>query len=167
MTMTCARAQLVDFSSEYYAAGQKLLVPIGSSIHAVHDLAGRRVCATSGSTSIANIAHDAPTAILVPVAQRTDCLVALQQGTVDAVTSDDSILLGFEAQDPYTKVVGPSFSPQPYGMAISKAHSDFVKFVNGVLARMRTDGTWQRIYSSTLGPFVKAIPAPPTPDYSG
>jgi polar amino acid transport system substrate-binding protein len=167
VTVTCARKQLVDFSSVYYNAGQKLLVPTNSTIHGVGDLAGKRVCATKGSTSLENIVKLAPKAIPVGVAQRTDCLVALQQGTVDAVTSDDAILLGFQAQDPNTKIVGDSISPQPYGMAISKAHPDFVRFVNGVLDRMRTDGTWARIYAKWLGPLTNTTPAPPTPHYFG
>ena len=137
MTITCARRQQVDFSTVYYDAQQRLLVPINSPIHSIADLAGKRVCATKGSTSLENIEKLAPKAIPVPVAQRTDCLVALQQGTVDAVTSDDTILLGFQAQDPFTKIVGPDISPQPYGMAINKSHPEFVRFVNGVLERMR------------------------------
>jgi polar amino acid transport system substrate-binding protein len=166
-TITCARKQLVDFSTVYYNAGQKLLVPIHSPIHSIADLAGKRVCATKGSTSIANIEQYAPKAIRVPVVQRTDCLVALQQGTVDAVTSDDTILLGFKAQDPYTQIVGGSIAPQPYGMAIAKTHPEFVTFVNGVLQRLRTDGTWARIYKRWLGTLAGPTPPPPTPHYSG
>jgi polar amino acid transport system substrate-binding protein len=167
-TITCARKQQIDFSTVYYNAGQKLLVPVGSPIHSIADLAGKHVCATKGSTSIQNIETLAPRAIPVPVAQRTDCLVALQQGTVDAVTSDDAILLGFKAQDPYTRIVGSSFSPQPYGIGINKAHPDLVRFVNGVLEQMRTDGTWERIYSQWLGGLVSTTPPPPpTPHYSG
>jgi polar amino acid transport system substrate-binding protein len=167
MTITCARKQEVDFSTVYYPAQQKLLVPIHSPIHSIADLAGKRVCATKGSTSLTNIQNLAPKAIPDPVAQRTDCLVALQQGTVDAVTSDDTILLGFQAQDPFTHIVGPDISPQPYGMAINKSHPEFVRFVNGVLARMRADGTWQRIYNKWLRPLTDSTPAPPTPHYSG
>jgi polar amino acid transport system substrate-binding protein len=88
----------------------------------------------------------------------------MQQGLVDAITSDDSILLGFKAQDPYTKIVGPRLADEPYGMAISKAHPDFVRFVNGVLAQLRTDGTWRRIYSRWLG---APTPAPPPARYRG
>jgi polar amino acid transport system substrate-binding protein len=167
MTITCPRRQEVDFSTVYYAAQQKLLVPINSSIHSIADLAGKKVCATKGSTSLDNIVKLAPKAIPYQVAQRTDCLVALQQGAVDAVTSDDTILLGFEAQDPFTKIVGPSISPQPYGMAISKTHPEFVRFVNGVLERMRTDGTWAQIYKRWLGMLAGPTPPPPTPHYSG
>jgi polar amino acid transport system substrate-binding protein len=166
VTMTCARRQQVDFSSVYFDAGQRLLVPLHSPVRAVGDLTGKRVCATIGSTSLANVEHLAPRAIPVPVAQRTDCLVALQQGQADAITSDDSILLGFKAQDPYTQLVGPRISDQPYGMAISQAHPEFVRFVNAILDRLRADGSWRSIYAHWLGPF-EPVPAPPRPHYAG
>ena len=49
-------------------------------------------------------------------------------------------------------------------MAISKAHPEFVRFVNGVLAQMRADGAWRSIYSRWLGKFA-TTPAPPTALY--
>jgi len=167
VTITCQRRQQVDFSTVYYGAQQKLLVPSNSSIGSDKDLAGKRVCATIGSTSIQTLRSVAPRAIPVGVQQRTDCLVRLQQGSVDAITSDDSILLGFKAQDPYTKIVGGSMASEPYGIAISKAHPDFVRFVNGVLAQMRADGAWQAIYAHWLGNVASPIPAPPQVQYVG
>jgi polar amino acid transport system substrate-binding protein len=167
VTITCARREKVDFSTVYYDAGQKLLVPLNSPVVSIKDLGGTRVCALRGSTSITTLVGLDPHAKVDPVDQRTDCLVALQEGNVAAITSDDSILLGFEAQDPDTKIVGPSFAPEPYGMAISKAHPDFVRFVNGVLAEMRADGTWKTIYKRWLGGVSTAIPAPPRAQYEG
>ncbi len=67
----------------------------------------------------------------------TDCLVLLQQDQVAAVSTDDAILYGLEAQDPFTKVVGPELTDEPYGLAMSKQHPDFVRFVNAVLAQER------------------------------
>lgn len=164
VTITCARKREVDFSSVYYDASQRVLVLKNSPARSIHDLAGKRVCATTGSTSIVNVIASRPKVVPYAVPQRTDCLVALQQGKVDAISSDDAILLGFAAQDPNLKLIGPGFSPQPYGMAINKAHPDFVRFVNGVLARMRADGTWRRIYHRWLGLFA-STPAPPPLDY--
>jgi polar amino acid transport system substrate-binding protein len=163
-TITCKRKQKVDFSTVYFDAGQRLLVPRDSSIHSVADLAGARVCATKGSTSIQLIETVAPQAIPKTVAQRTDCLVKLQEGQVDAITSDDVILLGFQRQDPDTKVVGGRLADEPYGIAISKAHPDFVRFVNGVLARVRTSGIWAALYRKWLGRFAPT-PSPPQPSY--
>jgi polar amino acid transport system substrate-binding protein len=165
MTITCQRRRQVDFSTVYYDAGQKVLVPSDSPARNVGDLGGKRVCVTRGSTSLQTLERQRPRPIAYPVDQRTDCLVALQEGRVAAVTSDDSILLGFEAQDPDTKIVGPRFANEPYGMAISKAHPDFVRFVNGVLAQLRADGTWRSIYRRWLGGLTPGIPAPPAATY--
>jgi polar amino acid transport system substrate-binding protein len=169
MTITCNRRKQVDFSTVYYKAGQKILVPIHSHVTSVRQLGGKPVCVTRGSTSYATLAGLVPRPKPYLVDQRTDCLVALQQGRVDAITSDDPILLGFRAQDPDTKVVGPSFAAEPYGLAINKAHRDFVRFVNGVLARMRADGQWRELYKQWLGQFNNSgtIPAPPTAQYDG
>jgi polar amino acid transport system substrate-binding protein len=148
-TINCYRATQVYFSSVYLQAGQRVLVPSDSDARSLADLRGKRVCATSTSTSIAKL-KEFPGVIPYPVAQRTDCLVALQRGEVDAITSDDAILEGFQAQDPYTRLIGPVIEAEPYGMAMSKRRPDLVRFVNGVLARMRADGTWERLYRKWL-----------------
>jgi polar amino acid transport system substrate-binding protein len=166
MTINCERAKQVAFTTVYFHAGQRIMVPSNSPVRSTRDLTGRKVCATVGSTSIENIRKLAPRAIPYPVALRTDCLVALQEGKVDAISTDDAILYGFQAQDPYTKIVGPRFSDEPYGMAINKRHPEFVRFVNGVLAQMRSDGTWASIYEKWLGRITHApAPAPPQPHY--
>jgi polar amino acid transport system substrate-binding protein len=166
VTITCERRKEVDFSTVYFDAGQKVLVPLSSRARSIRDLAGKRVCAAIGSTTIATLAQRRPRVVPYGVPQRTDCLVALQEGLVDGISSDDAILLGFKAQDPATKIIGGRFAPEPYGMAISKAHPDFVRFVNGVLARLRTDGTWRSIYRRWLGRLAR-VPSPPAPHYSG
>ena len=148
-TITCSRLTQVAFSSPYLTAAQRLLVPLHSRARKLSDLAGRRVCATTGSTTLTKLKRFKR---VVPhaVPQRIDCLVALQRGETDAITSDDTILRGFRAQDPYTKIVGPPIEAEPYGIAISKDHPEFVRFVNGVLARLRADGTMQRLYRRWL-----------------
>ena len=149
VTINCSRAAQVDFSSVYLSAGQRLLVPADSSARSINDLGGKRVCTTQTSTSGATLSRY-PGVIPYVVPQRTDCLVALQQGQVDAITSDDAILLGFKSQDPYTKVIGGAIEPEPYGMAISKRNPDLVRWVNRELARMRADGTWRRLHRKWL-----------------
>ena len=151
LSATCARWKVVDFSSVYFLAQQALLVDNASPIRSLADLAGRRVCATQGSTSIAHIAAIAPKAILYPVESRSDCVVALQEGDVDAITSDDTILRSFQSQDhiQLTRLVDlpPRYAEvEPYAIAITKSHEDLVRFVNGVLADMRQDGTLQGLY---------------------
>jgi polar amino acid transport system substrate-binding protein len=167
VTITCKRRTQVDFSTVYYDDSQRVLVPASSHAHGLQDLGGKRVCAAAQSTDISVIQHAAshPIAVGLPVA--LDCLVYLQEGRVDAISTDDSILLGFQQQDPGTRIVGPALAPVPYGMAISQGHPDFVRFVNGVLARWRKDGTWRRIYAHWLGRPSRPAPNPPTATYDG
>jgi polar amino acid transport system substrate-binding protein len=156
LTATCARWEDVNLSTVYYEAHQDVLVDLHSDIHTLQDLAGRTVCATQGSTSIANIARLVPTAKLYPVAARADCLVALQEGDVDAITSDDTILHAFQRQElePQTRLLGLSASTtelEPYAVAVRQANSALVRFVNGVLEQMREDGSLHQLYTDWLG----------------
>jgi polar amino acid transport system substrate-binding protein len=169
MTINCQRKMLIDFSTVYYNAGQRILAPANSTITGPRDLAGRRVCATAGSTSLQNLMALAlkPPVRTVSVTNQSDCLVLLQQGQVDAISTDDTILQGLAAQDPSVRLVGPAFTSEPYGMAISKTHPDFVSFVNAVLARERADGTWASIYKHWLGRFDGGkAPSPPVATYT-
>ena len=168
VTATCDRWKYVDFSTVYYEAHQDVLVPVDSPVHTVADLAGKTVCATRGSTSITKIQQEVPKAKIYPVDTRADCLVALQDGQVDAVTSDDTVLSSFQAQEERdnTRLLGHPLESEPYAIAIPKnaqTHEDLVRFVNGVLDRMRSDGTLESLYQRWLG--ANAPLSPPAPVY--
>ncbi len=173
MTITCGRQDgsdgpAVDFSSEYYDASQEVLVANGSNIASIDSLDGQRVCAAQGSTSLATVEAAASQAQMWEAPNETDCLVLLQQGQVDAISTDDTILEGFVAQDSNLHILTDGngnpirLSDEPYGMAISKAHPDFTRFVNAVLAQERTDGTWTEIWKQDL---KTTPPAPPPAVY--
>jgi len=164
MTMTCERAEQVAFSTEYFTAGQRVLVSRDSTARGLSDLGGKKVCAAAGSTSIRTIATAASKPVPVSVVDWTDCLVLLQQGEVAAISTDDAILAGLAAQDPNTRVVGPRITEEPYGVAISRDAPDLVQFVNGVLQTLREDGTWSQLYGKWLQE-LGAAPAPPTARY--
>jgi polar amino acid transport system substrate-binding protein len=165
-TITCARAQQVAFSTVYYQASRRLLVPASSSVTDINQLAGKKVCATTGSDSLGTNQGQPNAPVPVAVNDWSDCLVMLQQGEVDAVSTDNTILAGMETQDPNTKIVGPSIAPEPYGIAMPKADNDFVSFVNGVLQNIRTNGSWTASYKQWVQDKLGATPAPPQPTYS-
>jgi polar amino acid transport system substrate-binding protein len=166
MTITCDRLQLVAFSSDYYNAGQTILVPSSSHVTSIGQLGGQRVCAAGGTTSVNEIGKYSQ---LTPVAAPnwTDCLVMLQQGQVAAISTDNSVLVGLAHQDPDTAMINRPFTCEPHGLAMSNApHArDFVRFVNGVLQQMRTDGEWQRLYDYWVAPHL-GPQAPPQPQYN-
>lgn len=164
LSITCERKARVEFSAVYYEAGQRILVNEGAPVTSLADLRGKRVCAGRGSTSLRRVlaSRDKPVAVGVPNAE--DCLVALQLGEVDAVSTDDTLLAGMAAQDPRVQIVGPRFGDEPYGVAINRNDQDLVRFVNGVLARWIADGSWERSYRHWLGP-LGPPPVPPSPRY--
>ncbi len=165
MTITCERKKLVNFSTVYLTANQRILIPRDSAIGGPADLSGKRVCVAKGTTSLARVQEITPPPIIVGVVTWADCLVALQQRQVDAVSTDDSILAGLVSQDPYLRIVGPSLKAEPYGVGINLKNTGLVRFVNGTLERIRQDGTWNTLYRkwlTVLGP----APSPPVARYS-
>jgi len=165
MTMNCERWDDVEFSAEYYHAGQRLLVPKSSGITGLADLtADHRVCTGDGSTSVRTISEQSE-ARPVTVPDFNDCLILLQQGTVDAITTDDTILAGMAVQDPTLQIVGDAFSQEPYGIAFQKGNTDLARYVNGALAELIADGTWQAAYDEWLKGPLDVAAAPPSPQY--
>lgn len=164
MTITCERRKLVNFSTVYLDANQRILAPRDSPIAKVSDLSGKRVCVAKGTTSLHRIREIAPPPVIVSVVNWADCLVAMQQREIDAVSTDDSILAGLVEEDPYLHIVGPNMATQPYGVGVNLNNTGLVRFVNGTLERIRRDGTWNTLYRkwlTVLGP----APAPPAPRY--
>lgn len=167
MSITCERREEVTFSAPYYRAYQRVLAVRGSGIEGIADLEGRRVCVAAGTTSAARMWEELDRITVLSVNTWADCLVAIQQNQVDAITTDDAILVGITAQDPYLQIVGPQLEAEPYGVGIAQSTpgrdtDGLVRQVNSTLERVRTDGTWNSMYNtwlSGLGP-SPGMPAP-------
>ena len=166
MTMNCDRWTKIGFSQVYYEAGQKILTRRGDTISDVASLAGRTVCAPSGTSSLSNLVKLAPEAEAVTADNHTGCLMLFQQGAVDAITGDDTVLAGLAAQDPYAVVTGaPAFTKEPYGVGVNSAAVDLAQFINALLEKMRADGSWQANYDKWLGPTLGQGTGQPVPTY--
>lgn len=161
MTITKARLQEIEFSDVYYESGQQVLVPKNSTIKSIKDTAGKKVCAAKGSTSEQNISKFQTQAIVVQTDSYTECLLAVQQGRADAVSTDDVILLGLVEQDPNMTIVGDRFTQEPYGIGIQKGKTDLLAFVNDVLKKVKQSGRWKDIHKQWLGKLI-TTPEPPT-----
>jgi polar amino acid transport system substrate-binding protein len=165
LAATCERRRDIDFSTTYFVTAQQILTTEGSGIHGPADLAGTRVCAVFRTTTLdAVLTLPRPPAV-IGMANWLDCLTALQQGQVDAVSTDTALLYGLAKQDPNLRIVGEPMAFDAYAVGIPKQETDLVRFVDGVLDRLRTDGTWRRLYGSWLGAPGPA-PEPPAPRYS-
>ena len=154
MTINEERVGQIDFSDPYFIARGRVLVPGDSSITGVADLAGKNVCTALGSTYEANLKKQAPEAKLKLVDSYSECLELVQNGAVDAVSTDDVILTGMIIQDDTLKLVGDQLTQEPYGAGIKKGDTQMVDFVNGVFQGLKDDGTWAKLHEEWIGKYT-------------
>jgi glutamate transport system substrate-binding protein len=168
-TINDKRKTLVSFAGPYYVAGQSLLVRKDeTAITSKDTLKGKKVCSVTGSTPIQRVKDQALTEATNVVEFQTysQCVDQLISKQVDAVTTDDAILKGFAAQQPdQLKVVGDTFSKEPYGIGLNKDDSVLRGKINDLLDAGEKDGTWQKIYDATLGKSGSTATTPPLERY--
>lgn len=167
-TITDERKQKVDFAGPYFQAHQDLLVRRNEEeIRGTETLTGKNLCTIGGTTSLQNILDRYGDAVRVTEKPRySDCVAALAQGGVDAVTTDDVILAGYASAPQYQgklKLLGQGFSDENYGIGVKKGNTALRDQVNAALTQYVSDGGWRRNLEATVAPSGYSIPAPPTP----
>ena len=155
MTITTDRDAEIDFSEPYFIAQGRILVPEDSDIQGVDDLAGKRVCTAIGSTYESTLKEQAPDAKLELVDSYSECFELVQNGAVDAVSTDDVILTGMIIQDDTLKLVGDPLTEEPYGIGLPDGDTEMQEFVNGVLEELFESGRWTEIYDEWVGQYTE------------
>ncbi|MEX2659481.1 MAG: glutamate ABC transporter substrate-binding protein [Acidimicrobiales bacterium] len=165
-TINDSRKEQIAFAGPYYVAGQDIMVAADDdSITGVEDLAGKRVCSVQGSTSIENLREQAPEAELVEYDVYSKCADDLGNGRVDAVSTDNVILVGLiDAEGDSFKLVDNPFTEEPYGIGVPKDDQAMRDFVNDVLEEIFESGEWAEAYESTVGTVAESTPEPPEVD---
>lgn len=169
-SITDKRKEKVSFAGPYFIAGQDLLVRSDdTSITGPDSLAGKKLCSVTGSTSAQNVQKKVPGVNLQEFGTYSECVAALVSGNIDALTTDDTILAGYAAQEQYKgklKVVGQPFSVERYGIGLKKGDTQLCQKVTDAIKAMISDGTWQKVVNDNLGPanYKPGQANPPTPD---
>ena len=162
MTINAERDTEIDFSEPYYIAQGRILVPKGSDIKGLEDLAGNSVCTALGSTYEETIREEAPDADLQLVDTYSECLERLQNGSIDAISTDDVILTGMIIQDDSLQMVGDRLTVEPYGVGIKEGDRQLKRFVDRVLRQLEQDGRWEETYQKWVGRHIDRQEQPPT-----
>lgn len=158
MTVTPERAQQIDFSYTYFLTGQKFITKKGTA-KTLADLDGKRIGTAKGSTSEQNAAKALPKATVLSFDDYPQALLALQQGKVFAVTTDESILanlLGNAPNKEQYEIPNIQISDEPYGLGMRKGDKNLVDFVNKTLLDMEKSGEAKKIFDKWFGPTSKA-----------
>ncbi len=162
-SITDDRRKEVGQAGPYYVTGQQLLVAKGSDIKSVDDLKGKEVCSVTGSTSLDNV--EAKGAKPRGFDTYSECRDQVLNGSIDSMTTDGAILLGYAAEDPdKLEVVGDTFSEERYGIGYSKDHPEMCQWITDTIKKAEDDGTWADAFEATLGKSGVDTPEPPAMD---
>jgi polar amino acid transport system substrate-binding protein len=146
-----------SFSTPYYIAHERLLVPTRSAVERPADLAGKRAC------SFVNPDTDIPLQDLEPRARAIDtptpeaCARLLRSGRAEAAVGPDDALmevltaLGGRSRD--WEIRGDELSTSGYGVAVSTGSTSFATYVSSVLTRAEIDGAWADAYERWVEPY--------------
>jgi glutamate transport system substrate-binding protein len=165
-SITDERRQVVGQAGPYYVTGQQLLVreEDKDKITTPEDTKGLKVCSVTGSTSLQRMVDEFG-ADPVPFSTYSECVDQLENGTVDAVTTDGAILLGYAAENPdELEVVSEPFSEERYGVGFKKGDTEMCEYITTTIQEAMDDGTWAEAFEATLGESGVETPEPPTMD---
>jgi polar amino acid transport system substrate-binding protein len=150
MTITPERQKVMDFSDSYYDSKQSLLVPTGSDIKAIGDLAGKKVGVQTGTTGEAYAKEHASDAKITAFPSDGEMYTALKGGSIDAILQDLPVNLDHQ-KDPKQPgkftIVEQYDTNEAYGFAMKKG-SALVGKVNDALKALKDDGDYQKIYDT-------------------
>ncbi|MEV6653755.1 glutamate ABC transporter substrate-binding protein [Streptomyces sp. NPDC051219] len=150
------RKAKVDFAGPYFLAHQDLLIRTGDkSITKAEDVNEKTLCSVTGSTSAQNVKDKlAPKANLMELDGYSECLDALEDTRLDALTTDNSILAGYAAQEEHRgkfQLAGLSLSDEHYGIGLEKGDKELQTDINTALKKMVADGSWKKFVQANFG----------------
>jgi ABC-type amino acid transport substrate-binding protein len=146
VTITDERRQVVEFSDPYFLSGSLLLVPKNSTVNGLEDLAGKTVAVVQGAIQDKDVEQLQPKANRVKFGKVSEAMLAVKGGRADAYAHDDILVLTLVKENPDLRATSKVFMPRPYGIAVRKGDTEFIKWVNGELAKMKKDGTYDRLW---------------------
>jgi len=168
-SITPERKTKVAFAGPYYVSHQDTLVRADEpGIKSVQNLAGKRLCAVTGSISWQRVIKQRGVAATpVDANGYKECLDKLTSRAVDAVSTDDLILAGLAREATETsgaklRIVNAPISDEGYGVGLKLGDTDGCEAVNKAITGMYLDGVAQRYLDKWFRPvglaFTTTVP---------
>ncbi|WP_407149343.1 ABC transporter substrate-binding protein [Bradyrhizobium sp. ORS 86] len=149
------RAQQVDYSLQYLRGEIKVLVRESAGIANLAGLAGKRVCASKGSSSAAIAERVLTNSRVMGFQDVAACNLALQSGRVDAFTAGELVLKRFlnasEASAERYALLQEPTAVEHIGLVVDKGNPELLAAINGVIQKMDSDGELDAIFNRWMG----------------
>ena len=164
-TITLSRQEQVDFSLPTFVTGGSVMSLTATGIRGMSDLSGKTVGVAKGTTTVEQLRNyldeNGIDAKIVVVEDRFDGMKRLNLGKIDALASDQIVLIGYvaEAKNPqqYT-LVSEIFSYEPYGLMMRRNDADFRLLVNRAISGIYRSGQHADIYYDWIGKIGVGLP---------
>ncbi|MCD0503249.1 ABC transporter substrate-binding protein [Bordetella petrii] len=149
------RAEQVDFSDQYLQGYIKVLVGADSGIKTLADLKGKKVCASSGSSSAAIAQRVLEGANVLTFQNISQCYVGLQSGKVAAMTAGELVLRRFlndslKDGKPAALLDEPTYT-EHIGIIVKQGEPELLAAINQAIASLDQSGELTKIYDKWMG----------------
>ena len=145
VTVTDERKAVMDFSDSYATGIQSVIVPEGSDIASVDDLAGKKIGTQRGTTGYLYCSDDFGEDAVVAYDNGLTAVQALNNGQVDAVVIDNEPAKAYVESNPGLKILDTSYAEEDYAIGMNKSNTALLEAVNAALEELKADGTLQAI----------------------
>lgn len=144
--ITDERRKVVDFTDPYYPGGLVILVKKdNTSIKGPEDLDGKKVSVQVGTKSVGYLTEHFPKVQRTEVEKNQEMFTLVEIGRVDAAVTGKPAAKLFAKSRPTVKVLDKQLTVEEYGMAVSKDQPELTKALNGAIAQLKADGTYDKL----------------------
>ena len=164
ITVTDERARMVDFTEPYFGSGQAVVSYLSAgqglavrtdntTILGPDDLTEAVRVGVKANTTGERFVVDQTSGNFARYDEANDALDALAAGEVDAVVLDTPVITHYIFQNPNAgiKLSGGPVTEETYAIAVSKNEPELLAMLNGALAQIVSDGTYDQIFSKWFG----------------
>ncbi|HPF45918.1 MAG: transporter substrate-binding domain-containing protein [Alphaproteobacteria bacterium] len=145
MTVTPARAEVVDFSDPYFKTGLRIIYQKGLNIKSLADLAGKKIVAGRGTSGAIFVEENIPEAELVYSENfAPNGVLLLRQRRVDAGIEDSSMADYFASQIPSLTILPGIFVAGDVAMGVKKGQPEFLAYLNDFIADYIASGEYEK-----------------------
>ncbi|MEM7433448.1 MAG: amino acid ABC transporter substrate-binding protein, partial [Pseudomonadota bacterium] len=157
-TITLSRQKQVDFSIPTFVTGGSFMTEKKSGIRLFSELTGKKIGVGRNTTTAEQLQNHLKETMIdaevVLFETREEGMRLLNRGEVDAVASDQIVLIGQIIEsvkpDSYT-LSNEIYSYEPYGLVMRRNDADFRLVVNTAIARIYRSGLQAEIFYKWIG----------------
>lgn len=145
MTVTDARAEVVDFTNPYFKTGLRIIYQKGQNIKSLSDLAGKKVVAGRGTSGAIYISENVPDAEIVYTENfAPNGVLLLRQRRVDAGIEDSSMADYVASQIGSLDIMPGVFVSGDIAMGVRKGEPEFLAYLNDFIAEYIQGGEYEK-----------------------